>query len=121
MARSDGFNCSDAVLLYLKRYPGKNTDEFNGHYGYASDAVRAKAKLLLHEAMQIEPEQFLRTQMENHVPRIEYVLPDGFDSVDQVALQRRETYSAMEINFLNQHAAEFGYRRVGNEWVYGTG
>jgi uncharacterized protein YukE len=66
-------------------------------------------------------EQFLRAQMENHVPRIEYVLPDGFDSVDQVALQRRETYSAMEINFLNQHAAEFGYRRVGNEWVYGTG
>jgi uncharacterized protein YukE len=66
-------------------------------------------------------EQFLRTQMENHVPRIEYVLPDGFDSVDQVALQRRESYSAMEINFLNQNAAEFGYRRVGNEWVYGTG
>jgi hypothetical protein len=66
-------------------------------------------------------EHFLRTQMENHVPRIEYVLPDGFDSVDQLALQRRETYSAMEINFLNQHAAEFGYRRVGNQWVYGTG
>jgi uncharacterized protein YukE len=66
-------------------------------------------------------EQFLRSQMENHVPCIEYVLPDGFDSVDQVALQRRESYSAFEINFLNQNAAEFGYRRVGNEWVYGNG
>lgn len=66
-------------------------------------------------------EQFLRTQMENHVPRIEYVLPDGFDSVDQVARVRRETFSALEINYLNDNAALFGYERVGNSWVYRGG
>jgi hypothetical protein len=66
-------------------------------------------------------EQFLRTQMENHVPRIEYVLPDGYDSVEEVARLRRESYSAFEINFLNQNAAKYGYQRVGNEWVYGSG
>ena len=66
-------------------------------------------------------EQFLRTQMENHVPRIEYVLPDGYNSVEEVARLRRESYSAFEINFLNQNAAKYGYQRVGNEWVYGSG
>ncbi|OBK20919.1 hypothetical protein A5634_11460 [Mycobacterium asiaticum] len=29
-------------------------------------------------------EQFLRTQMENHVLRIEYVVPESFGSVDEV-------------------------------------
>jgi hypothetical protein len=66
-------------------------------------------------------EQFLREQMENHVSRIEYVLPDGFASVDEVARIRRETFSALEINFLDQNAAAFGYTRVGNAWVYGGG
>ncbi|MBO0678873.1 hypothetical protein JRC04_15515 [Mycolicibacterium sp. S2-37] len=64
-------------------------------------------------------EQFLRTQLESRVPRIEYVLPDGFDTVDQVARVRRESFSALEINFLNENAAAYGYRRDGNSWVYG--
>jgi hypothetical protein len=63
-------------------------------------------------------EQFLRSQMEDSVSRIEYVLPDGFDSVDQVARVRRESFSAMEINFLNEHAAGYGYVRDGNSWVF---
>jgi uncharacterized protein YukE len=66
-------------------------------------------------------EAFLRKQMENHVSRIEYVLPNGFDSVDEVARIRRETFSALEINFLDQNAAQFGYRRIGNAWVYEGG
>lgn len=63
-------------------------------------------------------EAFLEAQLERGVSRIEYVLPDGFDSVDQVARIRRESFSAMEINFLNAHAAEYGYVREGNAWVY---
>ncbi len=66
-------------------------------------------------------EQFLRTQLENRIPRIEYVLPDGFSSVDEVASIRRETFSALEINFLNENAERFGYQRVGNAWVYQGG
>ncbi|OBF53199.1 hypothetical protein A5787_06115 [Mycobacterium sp. 852002-50816_SCH5313054-b] len=66
-------------------------------------------------------EAFLRQQMENHVPRIEYVLPDGFNSVDEVARVRRETFSAFEINFLDQNGAKFGYTRIGNAWVYEGG
>lgn len=63
-------------------------------------------------------ESFLRAQMEAGVSRIEYVLPEGFDNVDQVARVRRETFSALEINFLNENAALFGYVREGNSWVF---
>jgi hypothetical protein len=66
-------------------------------------------------------ESFLRTQMENHVSRIEYILPEGYDSVDDVARIRRESFSALEINFLDQNGAQFGYRRIGNAWVYEGG
>lgn len=66
-------------------------------------------------------EQFLRTQLENHVPRIEYVLPDGFSSVDEVAMVRRESFSALEINYLIDNAENFGYQRIGNAWVYQGG
>ncbi|WP_428341820.1 hypothetical protein [Mycobacterium sp.] len=63
-------------------------------------------------------EHFLRNQMESAVPRIEYVLPDGFDSVEQLAGAQRQSYSAMEINFLKNNAAAYGYEQQGNVWVY---
>lgn len=66
-------------------------------------------------------EQFLRTQMENGVRRIDYILPEGFASVEEVARVRRESFSALEIKYLDDHAAEFGYRRIGNSWVYEGG
>ncbi|WP_052956905.1 hypothetical protein [Mycolicibacter heraklionensis] len=62
---------------------------------------------------------FLRQQMEERVPRFEYRLPDGFSSVDELAHVRRETFSAFEINYMDQNAAAFGYERVGNSWIYG--
>ncbi|WP_165796325.1 hypothetical protein [Mycobacterium ahvazicum] len=63
-------------------------------------------------------ERFLRTQMENGVPRIEFRLPEGFDSVEQLANVQRRSYSALEINFLKDNAAAFGYEQRGNVWVY---
>lgn len=62
-------------------------------------------------------EQFLIQQMESGVSRIEYVLPPGFDSVEQLAAVRRLTFSAMEINFLKEHAGEFGYVQRDNIWI----
>jgi uncharacterized protein YukE len=66
-------------------------------------------------------EDFLRGQMESAVPRIEYVLPDGFDSVEQLAGAQRQSYSALEINFLKNNAAAYGYEQQGNVWVYRGG
>jgi uncharacterized protein YukE len=62
-------------------------------------------------------EQFLRGQMEDGVPRIEYVLPDGFDSVEQLAEVQRRSFSALEINFLKENAEAYGYVQDGNAWV----
>jgi hypothetical protein len=95
------------------------------YYDTGTDAWRA----LTHGLNEIQEqdlaweanEEFLRKQMENHVSRIEYILPDGFDSVDDVARIRRESFSALEINFLDQNGAKFGYRRIGNAWVYEGG
>lgn len=47
---------SDAVALYLKRYPGKSDDEFTAEYGPASESVLAQVKAILQEAIQIEPD-----------------------------------------------------------------
>ena len=66
-------------------------------------------------------EHFLRNQMESAVPRIEYVLPDGYDSVEQLAGAQRQSFSALEINFLKSNAAAFGYEQQGNVWVYTGG
>lgn len=64
-------------------------------------------------------EQFLRVQMEQGVPRIEYVIPEGYTSVEQLAVEDRLSYSAAEINFLKENAAHYGYQQYGNVWVYG--
>jgi hypothetical protein len=61
-------------------------------------------------------EAFLRTQMENGVPRIEYVLGD-YSSIEDVLLKREGSFSAIEIEFLNDNAPLYGYRRVGNTWI----
>lgn len=66
-------------------------------------------------------EQFLRTHMENGVSRIEYVLPKGFDSAEQLADAQRRSYSALEINFLKDNAAAYGYKQHGNVWVHKGG
>jgi hypothetical protein len=59
--------------------------------------------------------------MENEVPRIEYILPDGYDSVEQLAGAQRQSYSAMEIKFLKDNAAAYGYEQQGNTWIFRGG
>jgi uncharacterized protein YukE len=67
-------------------------------------------------------EQFLRTQMENHVGRIDYILDhDEYSSLEDMAEDRATSFSAMEVNFLNENAAAYGYERVGDSWIYVKG
>lgn len=62
-------------------------------------------------------EQFLRTQMENGVSRIEYILDTQYASLEEVVLKRHGSFSAMEIEFLTEVAPHYGYRRFGNSWM----
>ena len=44
------------MALYLKYYPGMNVDEFDSRYGSDAPAVRARIRLLIDEAMRVEPD-----------------------------------------------------------------
>jgi hypothetical protein len=59
-------------------------------------------------------EQFLRGQMETGVYRIEYNLPQGFNSVEEVIALRPDSFSAREIAFLKSNAEAYGYQQVGD-------
>ncbi len=64
-------------------------------------------------------EQFLRTQMENQVGRIDYVLDHSmYESLEDMAEERLGTYSSFEVNYLNDVAGAYGYERVGDSWIY---
>ena len=64
-------------------------------------------------------EHFLRSQMEDHVGRIEYILDgDKYSSLEDMALERAGSFSAMEVDFLTKNAAAYGYERIGDAWVY---
>jgi hypothetical protein len=47
---------SEAIVTFLKRYPGQNRDEFEARYGPSADVVKGEVKKLLDEAMRIEPD-----------------------------------------------------------------
>lgn len=66
-------------------------------------------------------EHFLRGQMENGVPRIEYHLPTEFGSVEELLKLDPKSFSAREIAFLKNNAEAYGYQQVGNSWVRVTG
>jgi hypothetical protein len=66
-------------------------------------------------------ERFLRTQMENGVPRIEYHLPPQFSSVEELMALDADSFSAKEIAFLKSNAEAYGYRQIGNTWVHVMG
>ncbi len=55
------------------------------------------------------------------MPRFDYQVPPGFANVDEVAREFKKSFSAKEINFLNTNAARYGYKRVGNSWIYSGG
>lgn len=56
MTPSSDFDLSSAIALYLKRYPGKNDQEFNSYYGSASGHAHEQVRLILNEAIQVEPD-----------------------------------------------------------------
>lgn len=62
-------------------------------------------------------ERFLRTQMEQGVSRIDYILDPEFSSVEEVLALDADSFSAREIAFLKSNAEAYGYQQVGDSWV----
>jgi hypothetical protein len=64
-------------------------------------------------------ENFLRTQMEDQIGRIDYLLDHSeYDSLEDMAEERGLSYSSYEVNYLNSVAGSYGYERVGDSWIY---
>jgi uncharacterized protein YukE len=63
-------------------------------------------------------ENFLRSQMESGVSRIDYVVdPTAYSSVEEVLALRPDSFSAKEITFLKDYGESYGYQQVGDSWV----
>lgn len=64
-------------------------------------------------------EQAIRTQMENQVGRIDYLLDrEKYSSLEDMVLANGGSYSALEVEFLSNNSAAYGYERVGDSWIY---
>ncbi len=55
MANND-IDVNEAIVLYLRRYPGSNRTEFESHFGSRAAIANDKVHELLNEAMRLEPD-----------------------------------------------------------------
>ncbi|WP_292991401.1 hypothetical protein [Mycobacterium sp.] len=91
MTRSEDFDLSEAIELYLKRYPGSNQEEFVKYYGQASSDALAQVKELLREAMQIEPD-WSRLSLNEAGDFVESTLRDRHPALTAKALESVGNY-----------------------------
>ncbi|GBG36577.1 hypothetical protein NJB14197_11420 [Mycobacterium montefiorense] len=87
----NNFNANDAVVLYLRRYPGKNEEEFNLHYGSAREYAHEQVQLLLKEAMRIEPD-WNRLTLNEAGDYIESVMQERHPDLTSEALEAIGNY-----------------------------
>ncbi|BAX96311.1 hypothetical protein MSTE_00976 [Mycobacteroides stephanolepidis] len=63
-------------------------------------------------------EHFLKSQMENGIPRIDYVTEGTkFSGIADVLRNDPNSFSAKEIKYLIENAPAYGYQRIGDSWV----
>lgn len=57
--------------------------------------------------------EFLQSQLESGISRIDI----KGSSIDDILTKRPQSYSAMEVRFMQSQAYQYGYRQVGNSWI----
>lgn len=53
---NDGIEINEAIVLYLRRYPGSNEVEFEEHFGSRATVANERVHAILNEAMRVEPD-----------------------------------------------------------------
>lgn len=91
MNSNEDFSLSEAVALYLRRYPGKNEDEFNLRYGAASGHALDQVKALLREAMKVEPD-WNRLSLNEAGDYVESVMSERHPELSSKALEAIGNY-----------------------------
>lgn len=88
---NSNFDLSEAVVLYLKRYPGENMDEFNSYCGRTNASGIDKVRLILNEAMRIDPDWNRRS------------LNEAGDYVESVMHQRHPELTAKALEAIGNY------------------
>jgi hypothetical protein len=91
MTSNANFSLSEAVALYLKGYPGKNEQEFNSHYGSESGQALDQVKLILREAMKVEPD-WNRLSLNEAGDYVESVMSERHPELSPKALEAIGNY-----------------------------
>jgi hypothetical protein len=89
---STDIDASDAIVVYLRRYPGKNDEEFQAHFG-ADDATAAlgQVRAILDEAIKIEPD-WSRMSLNDASDYVEAVRHERHPELSRQALEAIGNY-----------------------------
>jgi hypothetical protein len=91
MTSNRAFDLSDAVVMYLKSYPGSNEEEFDSYYGSASGKAREQVRHILHEAMRVESD-LSRLSLNEAGDHVESVMRERHPELTSKALEAIGSY-----------------------------
>lgn len=89
---STDVDASDAIVVYLRRYPGKNDDEFQAHFGAeATPTALEQVRLILDEAIKIQPD-WNRMSLNDAGDYVEAVMHERHPELSRQALEAIGNY-----------------------------
>lgn len=89
---STDIDASDAIVVYLRRYPGKNDEEFQAHFGAdRATAALERVRVVLDEAIKIEPD-WTRMSLNDAGDYVEAVMHERHPELSPEALEAIGNY-----------------------------
>jgi hypothetical protein len=93
---SEVVNLNEAVVLYLRRYPGSNRDEFEAHFGSGASTAMEQVRGILNEAMRVEPD-WSRMSLNEAGDYVEAVMHERHPSLTPEALEAIGNYYTFQM------------------------
>lgn len=91
MSRTD-IDASDAIVVYLRRYPGKNDEEFQAHFGTdGATAALEQVHVILDEAIKIQTD-WSRMSLNDAGDYVEAVMHERRPELSRQALEAIGNY-----------------------------
>ncbi|AKC37574.1 Uncharacterised protein [Mycolicibacterium phlei] len=89
---STDIDASDAIVVYLRRYPGKNDEEFQARFGTdRATAALERVRVVLDEAIKIEPD-WNRMSLNDAGDYVEAVMHERHPELSPKALEAIGNY-----------------------------
>jgi hypothetical protein len=87
---------NEAIVLYLRRYPGSNRDEFESHFGSADSLAMEQVRAILNEAMRVEPD-WNRMSLNEAGDYVEAVMRERHPGLSPQALEAIGNYYTFQM------------------------